>query len=423
MKFLNKCLSLIFILGLSSCSEKHIKPSSYFTKSLLNKSNNQANINITNDLFISNSKKFNLSSFKIINHKILKDTLFFINEKGFLSAFNLDTKKILWSKNTLNVSFNIHQAGLIINNNKIYITHDKYLFQLDLNGNLINYTNLLDISFVDPVIKNDIIYVKTVYNLLALNKFTLETINKASIKLDANYLFSGDILKLEFLNNNQLLQGLYNGSIIISDMNLNFIESIYSPPINILNKNQNTNTKFNISGFNTSPIIFNDKIYIANNIEGLFCINKDGKILNHKKIEDIVQIAASNNIIYILSNANQISALSADNLEVIWNKNLNLYNDNIKNKIPDFEIFSNIIIYQNSLIFTAEKSKKIYILNLNGNNFIYQDPNNKIKNININFNTFKIKENLIELFIYNNELYSLDNKNLYLLNIYNQNKK
>lgn len=429
MKVFNKLIALVFLLtSVSSCS-KNIKSSSYFADHVKNEQTSKKIAITKNNLQISVHKSIKISDYKIINHVISDNLLFCINEKGFLIAFDISSEKLLWSKNIIKLKNTIALAGIAKNKDKLLLTYNDRLYQFNLNGDLLNYVHLLDVSLSNPILHNDIIYVFTNNNLLILQQ-DLHLINKINLKMDSINLLSGHAAHIYGLNANTILHIGSNGSLELADIYFGQNIPIYIPKINFLNNKKYNSTYFNVSGLNCLPVTIGDKVFVYHNIEGLFMINKNGQLMQRKTIKDITQMTVTQDALYLLNNANQISALSLNDLSTIWVKDLSNLSDSfqttkitgeiqdqkeIKNKILDFEYFSNIVTYQDSLIF-ASGGKKFYIINKNGDNF-----ENDTENRTFHFKITDSKESGVNtLFIRNNNLFAINNREILIFKLKNK---
>ena len=123
-------------------------------------------------------------SYKLAKHAIIakpafsKVVMYSVDKKGFVSAFSLKEKKILWStdiaKNTLDRNFNT--GGILYSDGKLYVTNStRYLVVLDVkSGHEVIRKKFPDIVRAKPIMATDrIMIVQTISNQLIAIRYKI----------------------------------------------------------------------------------------------------------------------------------------------------------------------------------------------------------------------------------------------------------
>lgn len=296
-------------------------------------------IDLTPKLEVESKEKLNFSSGqlkdsqfldqKTKSHKLSKNTIiakpaiakgiiYSTDVKGFVSAYSLKEKKILWqtdiAKGALDRNFNY--GGILYSSGRLYVTNSsRYLVILDANsGDEIIRKEYPDIVRNKPIMAtNSLLLVQTISNQLIaydiktskflwLHEGELETISTRNhvhpIVYDGNVLVSyssGEIVYLDAQSGKEKWR-----------YNLTSISDIGIP-------------SFDPSVIVTTPIIKDEYAYFA---------TSDGKIIKMdldngapawvKTAEDIQALSLVGDYLLVANNARQVAALSSHNGKTLW---------------------------------------------------------------------------------------------------------
>jgi len=211
----------------------------------------------TEETKIKNQFKNNLS--------VYNEKLFFINTFGSLYSVNIKDKKLDWFVN-LNQTNNVNPSNLffgneiIVDNNKIISTSDKFTFIIDSNtGSIIHKKNFS--SIVKPLVHNNYLLVVSKKNfLIALDIITGKIIYSYDLNQKVSDFFN---IKKKYLKINNLM--LLNNEIFI------FLKNTYVLKLSI------DGTLKEIRKFpsiiNSKPIIVDNKIFYFDKKGKIFVIN------------------------------------------------------------------------------------------------------------------------------------------------------
>lgn len=269
------------------------------------------------------AKSYKLSKNTIITKPaIAKGIMYSTDVKGFVSAYSLKEKKILWqtdiAKGTLDRNFN--DGGILYSDGRLYVTNSsRYLVVLDAeSGDEIIRKEYPDIVRNKPVMATDrLLLVQTISNQLIaydiktskflwLHEGELETISTKShvhpIVYDGHVLVSyssGEIVYLDAQSGKEKWR-----------YNLTSISDIGIP-------------SFDPSVIVTVPIIKDEYAYFATSDGKLIKMDLDnGAPAWVKSAEDIQALSLVGDYLLIANNARQVAALSSHNGKVLWVGNL-----------------------------------------------------------------------------------------------------
>ena len=295
---------------------------------------------------------FYKKSFKNINKKIDlivdNNILYAADNLGYLYAFNLDAKSIMWAKN-YGIPF---RSNLKFANNQIFLANqDNEIYAINSNTGDKAWTLATGLTFLKSDFKNNFALDLVNNNLFFLNTSgELYSINYISQKINwvlnfKNSLFAEDTElflshPLVIKNNNLIIttdKAILSYNSLMASKNWNFnAEPIFKP---IITKN------------NTYVLLKNNLVICLNNQDGSIIWSKNiYKNLKNKKIiknfGSIADFKIVNNKPTIYSNNGYLISLNA--------KNGNLSSESRINKNG---IASEIVFLDNNMLFIDNKNK------------------------------------------------------------------
>lgn len=326
------------------------------------------------------AKSYKLSRNTIIaKPAIAKGIMYSTDVKGFVSAYSLKEKKILWqtdiAKRALDRNFN--DGGILYSDGRLYVTNSsRYLVVLDAkSGDEIIRKEYPDIVRNKPVMATDrLLLVQTISNQLIaydiktskflwLHEGELETISTRNhvhpIVYDGNVLVSyssGEIVYLDAQSGKEKWR-----------YNLTSISDIGIP-------------SFDPSVIVTTPIIKGEYAYFA---------TSDGKIIKMdldngapawvKSAEDIQALSLVGDYLLVANNARQVAVLSSHNGKSLWVGNLISQQERSKRNVRT-ALFQEPFITKDGNSFTINviaSNGELYQFKPDANGFIPSEPSIK----------------------------------------------
>jgi outer membrane protein assembly factor BamB len=295
-------------------------------------------------------------SYKISNKPIIaepaiaKGLMYNVDKQGFVNAFSLKEKKILWSKNISGseVDKYFHSGGILFSDDKLYITYgSRNLVIMDaLTGNEIIRKEFPDILRSKPVIVDDkLLLVQTTSNQLV-------AYNIKNSKLV--WMHEGGIEIIS--SKNQIHPIIHNGKVLVS---YSSGEVVYIDATNgsELWRYNLSNSELGLPNFEpyviiTKPIISGDFTYFATSNGKIIKLNlNNGQEVWTKIAEDIQSMILHDNNLIITNNARQIALLSVSNGKVQWVGDLISPKERMSKK-PKTVSFLNPFVVKNGTIYT-----------------------------------------------------------------------
>lgn len=407
-----------------------------------------------NNFIIKNIIEHNFNIIKIC--KTINNHYLFLDNNNNIYCFN-DNNNVIEVINNININNIINISNNIINNNTyIYILYynsnnyiiDEYIY----NYNELNYNKKIK-TFTEKI--NDIYYFNNDFVLIKDNEFIYEynnndIINKFyghcifnnNLKFNSfwsnnNNLFFSSISNInnynmllgnkQLINNDEQIKEIFNYDIFIkhlyiendiikcNNFKINYNNTKFNINVIVNNNNYEYNYSFLDNRFvNFYTFFYKNKIYIMNNNFDVININE----LQYKEK-------------YELINYKIINDIDINNNNVIKFINIIDENDNylIINPSIDIEYLSNIIMFDDKVIFSYNKNNNYIDSYTISNNQLNKDSicilNNVINNINCmsylsNINNFNNSNKIIgisnnsqlQIFIYNNNWINSLNENL-----------
>lgn len=315
------------------------------------------------------------SSGRVFSPVVIKDKIFFLDNLGFLTAYDLDKEHKIWKARLFKPSlFNYFDNPKIfadgdlifasIGNNKVKALNIK-------DGSLIWSADLPSLLISKPIAQDDMVFILSDDNKL--------------YSLDAK---TGKVLWSHLgISNNMAIYGA-SDPVIIADkvfvsyssgeiyaLNKNDGSEIWSYDLNI---NKAVGSNFYLNDIDATPVVRSGRIYVVGNGGLMMAINiQNGDVIWEKKISSIVDFHVSGNFIYIINNENKLAALSIGDGSVKWIIQLPDYN-NIKK--PHTKIIYNSVIMAGGFLIVNSVDGKLLIIspkngkilkksNISGSNF------------------------------------------------------
>ncbi|MDC0865148.1 PQQ-binding-like beta-propeller repeat protein [Rickettsiaceae bacterium] len=253
---------------------------------------------------------------------IAKQVMYFLDSAGYVTAFSLKEKRILWvtdiTQNNRKRSIS-PDGGILFSNGKLYVANgSRYLTILDsTTGHSIMQKEFPDILRTKPIMATDkILIVQTASNqtvaydvesskFLWSHEGIAETI---SSKNRANPI----------LHNKHVLVSYNSGDLLYIDITNGKVKWSYQ-----ISANEIGLPNLDPSLLVVTPIIRNNYAYFATSNNKVVKLDLDnGMPAWVKKIDDIQSMSVIGESIFVTTNARQIAALATHNGKVEWVGNL-----------------------------------------------------------------------------------------------------
>lgn len=323
-----KGLLFLFMIVVSSCDNlgsTKIKNLVDFTKKL--------EVEEPKNRFFSTGKEdplkdyqgssYNVSKRSIIAQPaIAKKVMYNVDKEGYVSAFSLEEKKLLWTKNIVGPGLNrvFSSGGILFSDGLLYVTYGtRNLVILDAaNGNEVIRKEFPDILRTKPVMVNDrLLLAQTVSNQLVAYD------TKASKLV---WMHEGG---LEIISSkNHVSPTINNGNVLVSYSSgevvyLNATKGEELWRYSLTNTIDIGTPSFDPAVIVTAPIIDGNFVYFATSNGKIVKLDlKDGKELWVKNAQDIQSMAMHDQNLIVTNNARQVAILSTSNGRVNWIGNL-----------------------------------------------------------------------------------------------------
>ena len=335
---------------------------------------------------IGKTKTYKLSKHTIIaKPAIAKGTIYSVDKSGYVTAFSLKGKKILWTtdiaKGALDRNFNT--GGVLFSDGKLYVTNSsRYLVILDAkSGHEIIRKEFPDIVRVKPVMANDrLLIIQTISNqliaydiksskLIWMNEGGLETISTR------NHVHP-------IIYNEHALVSFSSGEVLYVDVNTGKEKWHY----NLTTTSDVGLPSFDPSVIVTTPIISNNYAYFATSNGKVIKIDLDnGAPAWLRQADDVQSMSLIGPNLFITNNARQVAALSAHNGKVSWIGNLISEKDRSAKKPKP-------TLSQDAFVSKTEQGFAVNVIASNGE--LYQFNTNASGNLPKQPNIIKIEKNV-----------------------------
>ncbi len=251
-----------------------------------------------------------------------KGIMYSIDKQGYVSAFSLKEKKLLWSKNIAGneVDRYFYSGGILFSDNKLYVTYgSRNLVVLDVeSGNELIRKEFPDIIRTKPVMADDkLLLVQTISNQVI-------AYNTKSSKL--MWMHEGGIEIIS--SRNHIHPVLYNGYALVSYSSGEVVYLNASNGSELWRYSLPSSEELGLPNFEpsviiTKPIISGNFAYFASSNRKIIKLDlKEGKEVWIKTADDIQSMTLHDNSLIVTNNARQIALLSTTDGKVSWTGDL-----------------------------------------------------------------------------------------------------
>jgi outer membrane protein assembly factor BamB len=253
---------------------------------------------------------------------VAKGIMYSIDQQGYVSAFSLKEKKLLWSKNIAGneVDRYFYSGGILFSDNKLYVTYgSRNLVVLDVeSGNELIRKEFPDIIRTKPVMADDkLLLVQTISNQVI-------AYNTTSSKL--MWMHEGGIEIIS--SRNHIHPVLYNGYALVSYSSAEVVYLNASNGSELWRYSLSSSEELGLPNFEpsviiTKPIISGNFAYFATSNRKIIKLDlKEGKEVWIKTADDIQSMTLHDNSLIVTNNARQIALLSTTDGKVSWTGDL-----------------------------------------------------------------------------------------------------
>ena len=253
---------------------------------------------------------------------VAKGIMYSIDQQGYVSAFSLKEKKLLWSKNIAGneVDRYFYSGGILFSDNKLYVTYgSRNLVVLDVeSGNELIRKEFPDIIRTKPVMADDkLLLVQTISNQVI-------AYNTKSSKL--MWMHEGGIEIIS--SRNHIHPVLYNGYALVSYSSGEVVYLNASNGSELWRYSLPSSEELGLPNFEpsviiTKPIISGNFAYFASSNRKIIKLDlKEGKEVWIKTADDIQSMTLHDNSLIVTNNARQIALLSTTDGKVSWTGDL-----------------------------------------------------------------------------------------------------
>lgn len=327
---MKKFLFVLLPLIVSSCNyigSTRVKNLIDLTPKLkIEKSTNLTFINAYSDPFKNSNKKnaYNISKHPIIGEPaILKGIIYSVDKEGYVHAFSLKDRKILWTTNIATLEFDRHfnSGGVLINGDKLYITYgSRHLVVLDLKtGYEIIRKEFPDILCSKPAMINEHVFVvQTISNQLIA--YDVKDFKLIWMHEGGDETISSKSQVYPIIYDGYIIASYSSGDIVIC---LNAKDGSERWRYALSETGTASVPSFNPSVVVTTPIISERYAYFAISNNKILKINlSTGEIVWNRDASDIQSMSLNGNYLFVTNNARQVAAISAIDGKVVWTGNL-----------------------------------------------------------------------------------------------------
>jgi len=261
-----------------------------------------------------------------------KGVLYFIDDKGKVTAFSKKEKKPLW---TQEISHTTHDhnhlgGGIVYSNEKLYVTNgSRFLIILDSNtGYEIMRKEFPDIIRIKPVLLTDnVVIIQTVSNQMfaydiAASKFVWQ--HEGMFETLTSSLYVKPILH----DSNVLVN--YSSGQIFSFNTKNWQEEW---ALNLSQSGDISLPSFEAVILSSQPIVEADYIYLPSSTGKILKVAlQSGEIVWEAKASDVMSMTLNGNNLFITNNAKQVAAISTSTGKVKWVGSLEVIKEKQKSK-------------------------------------------------------------------------------------------
>jgi len=269
------------------------------------------------------TKSYSLAKSTIIaKPAVAKGVMYSTDKKGYVTAYSLKEKKIIWSTNIAKGALdrNFNDGGMLYSDGKLYVTNSS------------RYLVILDAKSGDEIIRKE-------YPDIVRNKPVMATDRILLVQTISNQLISYDIKTSKFIwlheggvetisTRNHAHPVVYDGHAIASYSSgevvyLNVETGEEKWRYNLTKMSDVGIPSFDPSVIVTTPIISDEYAYFATSNGQIIKMDLDnGAPAWVKSAEDVQSLSLVGDYLLITNNARQVAALSSHNGKALWIGNL-----------------------------------------------------------------------------------------------------
>lgn len=340
-----------------------------------NSSDFNANLNVQN----FNPKKYIAHSLhgKIIAQPlVVQDTLYVLNNFGYVYAYDKKTFKPKWHAYTGSSSANKKyiDGGISYNNGRLYVTNGtRDLSIINANtGDIITVLDLPSVAMKKPIVSNSKVIASLNNN--SIIAFDIDTFKRAWVNSNPGDILAYDSGTFPTIYKDQVIVIYSSGNLV--SYNIDTGHAIWGYNISD-NQEDVFLPDLVVAGSSCQPLLSGNLLYVPSSSGNMFIFDLDHKNLVKikKNVQDIQNITHSGNAIFVVNNAKQAAALS-EHAEVIWAQDLSA--NEKKSSAP--ERFLPAVVINDKLFIISAKGKLYELSYQDGalNNKLYSIPKNAI---------------------------------------------
>ncbi len=260
------------------------------------------------------------------------NTIFVMDAKGLVSAYDLTSGEKLW-ENMLSTNISglkdtkSKASGLAVNEDTLYATTGfGGVFAIERISGKPKWRKILDAPIrIPPTIANNMLLVQTIDNKLhSLDKQNGEEIWKFGVASEDTVIVGGASPAFDE-EENVVVAGFSNGEIVV--INANVGTPLWSE---MLTSNSDVNSTTNINTIGAYPIIENGTIYAISNSDTLVALDmRTGDKLWKKEIGSMQNMLLAGDYLFVISNKNILYAIEKNAGSIAWSIDIknHLYDD------------------------------------------------------------------------------------------------
>lgn len=281
-------------------------------------------------------------------------------------------------------------GGLAVSGNTIFANtiNAKLIAINKITHKILWQSDLPTIALDAPITANNFVAVKTndaqilVFDIDTGKKIWVYNSNPPNLTLYNNH-------SMTIVNNELLLSGFPDGKLVMFNLNVGNI--IWEQSL----KNNNLDSNEKLRDVTTVPIVKDDKLYVANYLGNVYCIDLiRGSILWSKNLEGpISNISLDNDDLYLsANNSKSLYALSQSSGRLVWKKSFDKEISNITNwndylLVTDIKGYAHLIYASTGKVIEDTKipqSGAINSIMIPNAGVLFQGQNGEVSLIDIN---------------------------------------
>lgn len=337
-----------------------------------------------------------LSNSTIITPPVLGDNgvIFFLSEKLFVYAYDLENHKILWGRDIANVYSKGVKTGITVHGNRVYVSLDRDLVVLHADsGKEIVRKQMPDLVSACSVLpqKNgiDLLIIQTLSNQTVAYEFNNQT-NSISGSVKWFHEMWHELLRTSSVSMPITLSNEKVG-IEYSSGQFFALNTKNGEPVWMIDMLKDAKYTQEYMPLNTScqSIFYRDHVYIAGNNNIVSKIDMQGKDVWQRDCEDVQSMSIMNDTMYVTNNAKQAAAIDLSSGKVIWASTLHDKNNTKRTKDTTYFFYP---IQTQDGVMVISKDGTVNLLNASDGAL------KKVKNLGRDITSFVIFKDKLILF-------------------------